>query len=294
MQLQDIEIVSIRPTQYGGQNSTVVLNKQWANELCKRGTIRIGWTPRHVRQRINITRCYRCLEFGHHKWECKGKDNTATCLKCENSDHRAKECTGESYCLICRKNGHRADRTRCPYYRKLIHEKTKELANEKGRRKDSTKTNSEKRQARLRSNSGRTYALHDMAYATAKQHDIQINVGRTYALHDMAYATAKQHDMDILFVCEPNKKRVKDTNWIKDTRTDVAALILTKNVEVIGHSAGDGHLVLELETCDIVCCYVSPNIEMHQYELKVVNIMIYLLAFHTLRRASMLMMHRFW
>ncbi|KAK9696188.1 hypothetical protein QE152_g32069 [Popillia japonica] len=97
---------------------------------------------------------------------------------------------------------------------------------------------------------------------------LQINVGRAYAAHDMAYATAKQQDMDILFVCEPNKKRVKDTNWIKDTRTDVAALILTKNVEVIGHSAGDGHLVLELETCDIVCCYVSPNIEMHQYELE--------------------------
>ncbi|KAK9743609.1 Endonuclease-reverse transcriptase [Popillia japonica] len=94
-----------------------------------------------------------------------------------------------------------------------------------------------------------------------------------YAAHDMAYATAKQQDMDILFVCEPNKKRVKDTNWIKDTRTDVAALILTKNVEVIGHSAGDGHLVLELETCDIVCCYVSPNIEMHQYGLEVDNIM---------------------
>ncbi|KAK9747267.1 hypothetical protein QE152_g5453 [Popillia japonica] len=154
MQLQDIEIVSIRPTQYGGQNATVVLNKQWAIELCKRGTIRIGWTPCHVRQRINITRCYRCLEFGHHKWECKGKDNTSTCLKCGNSDHRAKECTGESYCLTCKKNGHRADQTRCPYYRKLIHEKTKELANEKGGRKDNTKTNPEKRQARLRSNSG--------------------------------------------------------------------------------------------------------------------------------------------
>ncbi|KAK9696173.1 hypothetical protein QE152_g32070 [Popillia japonica] len=68
--------------------------------------------------------------------------------------HRAKECTGESYCLTCKKNGHRADQTRCPYYRKLIHEKTKELANEKAGRKDNTKTNPEKRQARLRSNSG--------------------------------------------------------------------------------------------------------------------------------------------
>ncbi|KAK9722311.1 Zinc knuckle [Popillia japonica] len=99
----------------------------WADELCKRGTIKIGWTPCTIRQRVNITRCYRCLDFGHKRWECQGVDNTNTCLKCGKSDHRAKECTEESFCVICKKPGHRADQTRCPHYRKLISEKTKEL-----------------------------------------------------------------------------------------------------------------------------------------------------------------------
>ncbi|KAK9754996.1 hypothetical protein QE152_g783 [Popillia japonica] len=89
----------------------------------------------------------------------------------------------------------------------------------------------------------------------------------------MAYATVKQQDMDILSVYESNKKRVKGAHWIKDTRTAVAMLILTKNVEVLEHSAGDGHFVLELQTHDIVCCYVSSNIEMHQYQSEVDNIM---------------------
>ncbi|KAK9693579.1 Zinc knuckle [Popillia japonica] len=137
-------------TQHGGQNATVVLDKMWADELCKRGTIRIGWTPCTIRQRVNITRCYRCLDFGHKRWECQGVDNTNTCLKCGKSDHRAKEwcqgvdntntclkcgksdhrakeCTEESFCVICKKPGHRADQTRCPHYRKLISEKAKEL-----------------------------------------------------------------------------------------------------------------------------------------------------------------------
>ncbi|KAK9685878.1 hypothetical protein QE152_g37623 [Popillia japonica] len=40
----DIDVVSLRPTQYGSQNATVRLNKAWAMELCKKGTVRIGWT----------------------------------------------------------------------------------------------------------------------------------------------------------------------------------------------------------------------------------------------------------
>ncbi|KAK9753020.1 Zinc knuckle [Popillia japonica] len=111
----DIDVVSLRPTQYGSQNATVRLNKAWAMELCKKGTVRIGWTPCRVRQRANIIRCYRCLEFGHYKWECEGENKADLCLKCGARDHRAKDCTGESFCLTCKRAGHRADQTRCPH-----------------------------------------------------------------------------------------------------------------------------------------------------------------------------------
>ncbi|KAI4459448.1 zinc finger cchc-type superfamily [Holotrichia oblita] len=136
-QLHDIEVLSLRPTQYGSQNATVALKKEWARELCKKETIRIGWTPCRIRQRFNIVRCYRCLEFGHYKKECQGEDRKETCLKCGKAGHRAKECKEESYCTTCKRKGHRADQTRCPHFRKLIQEKVKERTSNRGTRKDS-------------------------------------------------------------------------------------------------------------------------------------------------------------
>ncbi|KAK9743796.1 hypothetical protein QE152_g8340 [Popillia japonica] len=121
------------PTQYGRQNATVVIKTEWIKKLCAKETIRIGWTPCRIRQRINITRCYRCLEFGHQKWECQGEDKTRICLKCGENDHRAKDCVGQSFCFTCKTKGHRADQTRCPHYRKLIQEKTRDVIAGKGK-----------------------------------------------------------------------------------------------------------------------------------------------------------------
>lgn len=134
----DIKIVSIRPNQYGNQNATVAVKATIARELIRRGKIKIGWTMCLVRPRVNVVRCFRCLEFGHYKRECQGEDNTEVCLKCGNRNHKAKECTGETFCLTCKEVGHRADQTKCPFFRKLIREGTREKANAKGTRKVST------------------------------------------------------------------------------------------------------------------------------------------------------------
>ncbi|KAK9721689.1 hypothetical protein QE152_g20785 [Popillia japonica] len=68
----DIRVVSVRPNQYGNQNATVVARANVAKELIKRRRIKIGWTECLVRPRVNIVRCFRCLEFGHYKSECQG------------------------------------------------------------------------------------------------------------------------------------------------------------------------------------------------------------------------------
>lgn len=129
--------MSIHPTQYGTQNATVVLKKKWVNDLCKKGTIRIGWTLCRIRERVNIIRCYRCLEFGHNKSECQGEDKREMCLKCGKTDHCAKNCTEKSLCITCKRKGHRADQTRCLNIRKLIQESLKEIVNGKRGRKAS-------------------------------------------------------------------------------------------------------------------------------------------------------------
>lgn len=44
---------------------------------------------------------------------------------------------------------------------------------------------------------------------------LQINVGRAYAAWDMPYATVVQRNVNILVVCEPNKKRNIGMNCAK-------------------------------------------------------------------------------
>lgn len=126
---EDIRIVSIRPNQHGNQNATVTARTGTAKELLKKAKIKIGWTMCVVRPRVNIVRCFRCLEFGHYKQDCQGEDNKDVCLKCGKRNHRAKDCTGENFCLVCNQEGHRADQTRCPNFRRLIREKTKQQTN---------------------------------------------------------------------------------------------------------------------------------------------------------------------
>ncbi|KAK9685872.1 hypothetical protein QE152_g37624 [Popillia japonica] len=72
------------------------------------------------------------------------------CLKCGTRDHRAKDCTGESFCLTCKRAGHRADQTRCPYYRKLIYETTKATVNTKGREKEYANKKSDPKKSQSR------------------------------------------------------------------------------------------------------------------------------------------------
>lgn len=100
-----------------------------------------------------------------------------------------------------------------------------------------------------------------------------INVGRSYAAQDMAYATAVELNADILFICEPNKKRVQNNIWLKDTRTNVAAILLNRNLEVQNHKACEGYLIVSFEKVNFVCCYISPNIDILDYKNEVDQIM---------------------
>lgn len=102
---------------------------------------------------------------------------------------------------------------------------------------------------------------------------LQTNVGRAYAAQDMAYATAKQLGIDVLIVSEPNKKRVVGKDWLKDNRTNVSVLFLTKKLGIIGHKLQNGHLEINLKNFTIICCYISPNISLPDYKEEVDIIM---------------------
>nr|XP_023020265.1 uncharacterized protein LOC111508870 [Leptinotarsa decemlineata] len=105
---EDVKIISIKPNMVGNQNAMLSVDRSTARELAKNGTIRIGWAPCKVRERINITRCFRCVEFWHRRGKCKGADNTKKCLNCAQEGHIAKECIDGSHYTTCMTEGQMA------------------------------------------------------------------------------------------------------------------------------------------------------------------------------------------
>ncbi|XP_043272051.1 uncharacterized protein [Venturia canescens] len=83
------------------------LDSREADALLRRGRIGIGWVHCRVRKRLTVTKCYRCLGFGHVKAECKGKDRTKCCRKCGASGHLATDCKNKPVCPLCSEAGHK-------------------------------------------------------------------------------------------------------------------------------------------------------------------------------------------
>lgn len=117
---QSIRIKSMRPSRDGNQIATVQTSRVARNVLLKLGRVKIGWVGCRIRERVEVTRCFKCLEFGHRRKDCKGQDRSDFCLNCNQTGHTAKDCASESFCPVCQKTGHRADSTKCLKFRELL------------------------------------------------------------------------------------------------------------------------------------------------------------------------------
>lgn len=74
MSVDDVKVLSVRPT-YGGEQSTVVLLlREAAAKILPNGRIRVGMVNSRVREAPKITRCFRCLEERHDSRKCKDVD----------------------------------------------------------------------------------------------------------------------------------------------------------------------------------------------------------------------------
>ncbi|CAH2011504.1 unnamed protein product [Acanthoscelides obtectus] len=120
-----VKVFNMRPTRDGNRIATVRLSKHLAKVLSNRGKLMIGWVACRVRERIAVTRCYRCLEFGHTQNGCTGRDRSGECLSCGKMGHKAKDCQTDPFCSSCQEAGHRSDSTRCPKYRRMVEDKAK-------------------------------------------------------------------------------------------------------------------------------------------------------------------------
>lgn len=95
--------VSLTKINSRGQRMAIVeLNEQEANKLLEKTRIKVGWINCRVRRRTLVTRCFKCLNFGHESRNCKGPNRENMCYKCGAEGHKAKTCTAQAIrCVLC-------------------------------------------------------------------------------------------------------------------------------------------------------------------------------------------------
>ncbi|KAK7864457.1 hypothetical protein R5R35_011694 [Gryllus longicercus] len=76
------------------QTATVLLPTDLASQLLKndKSKIKIGWVNRQIREKQQVTRCFKSLDFGHISTKCPGPDRRNTCYKCGQTGHQIKDC----------------------------------------------------------------------------------------------------------------------------------------------------------------------------------------------------------
>lgn len=67
--------------------------------------VKIGWINCRIGERAEITRCYKCLDYGHRTATCKGPERKALCWICGKEGHKSKECTEKAECIVCKNAG---------------------------------------------------------------------------------------------------------------------------------------------------------------------------------------------
>lgn len=84
----------------GNKKATLEIAKETADRLIKSGEIKIGSVKCRVTPRVDVKKCYKCLEFGHERIKCSS-------LKCGNQGHKASACTKTvQYCYSYKINRH--------------------------------------------------------------------------------------------------------------------------------------------------------------------------------------------
>lgn len=122
------DAIRLRKAYGGTQIATIKLPGEEASKMIKAGKIRIGWTICRIRERTELKKCFKCLEFGHIATQCRNQDRSKLCRKCGKDGHIAKDCTADPMCMFCSKDKaidakHVAGSSRCPVFRRAMKNK---------------------------------------------------------------------------------------------------------------------------------------------------------------------------
>lgn len=125
------DVVSLRKAFMGMQTATINLPANTAKSLLDVGKVKIGWSVCRLKERTMLTKCFKCLEFGHISKQCRNKeDRSKRCRNCGEEGHIAKDCKKPASCMFCMKDNpqqadHVAGSNRCPVFRRALSQKAR-------------------------------------------------------------------------------------------------------------------------------------------------------------------------
>ncbi|KAL7726487.1 hypothetical protein ACLKA6_001109 [Drosophila palustris] len=105
LQISDIppEDISLRKAYDSTQIATVRMSAECARNALNVGRLKVGWVNCRLRERVSLTRCFKCLEFGHMARQCTSEvDRSDMCRRCGLKGHIAKDCEREPQCMLCK------------------------------------------------------------------------------------------------------------------------------------------------------------------------------------------------
>ena len=106
-----IEVSLTKPNAVGQCIAVFCIEEKAAAHLLDMGRIPIGWVYCRLRRREQVTRCFRCLEYGHVSRACKGSDRSTLCFKRGGGAHKAVDCTARPMCFLCSGTGTNTEAT---------------------------------------------------------------------------------------------------------------------------------------------------------------------------------------
>jgi len=99
----------------------VTLGEQEAHKLEQEDHLRVGYLSCKIRRRVEVLRCFKCLEYGHTAPGCKNEDRSGLCFRCGTCNHRKKDCKSEPRCFLCKEdNKHEAGSGACGAFRRAL------------------------------------------------------------------------------------------------------------------------------------------------------------------------------
>lgn len=93
----------------------------------------IGLSNCKVTEKILVQRCYECTEQWHEAAVSKKYTLVKNCFNCGRKQHLVNDCDKMPYCVICQKESHRSNQTRCLAFSKLIGDEKSRRENKRGR-----------------------------------------------------------------------------------------------------------------------------------------------------------------